>query len=220
MQDAQAVPTGPEERFAPRQKRRRGRILLTVGIVFIAAAVGIGGYLAWILWGTGLITQRWQNQLRGGFERTIDTRSPPPQGTRQAARPLVLPGDAVAILQIPRIGLDMVVVEGTGTEDLKKGPGHYTDTAYPWQDHGRVGIAGHRTTYLHPFFDLDEVRPGDPIILQTQYGTYTYEVTRVFVTLPDDGSVLDQTRRPTLVLTTCDPRYSASHRLIVDAVRT
>ncbi|HEX9124081.1 MAG TPA: sortase, partial [Actinomycetota bacterium] len=195
--------------------RRRGRILFAVGALFIAAALGIGGYLAWQLWGTGLTTQRLQSELRRGFEKKIDTRAP---GSAPAT-PIRIPGGAVAILQIPRIGLDMVVVEGTSTEDLKKGPGHYADTAFPWQDQGRVGIAGHRTTYLHPFFDLDRMRPGDRIVLQTEYGTYRYQVTRVFVTAPDDGSVLDQTRRPTLVLTTCNPRYSASQRLIVDAIR-
>jgi sortase A len=195
--------------------RRRGRILFAVGVLFIGAALGIGGYLAWQLWGTGLTTQRLQSELRRGFEERIDTKAP----EKAPARPVQMPGGAVAIMQIPRIDLDMVVVEGTSTEDLKKGPGHYTDTAYPWQDHGRVGIAGHRTTYLHPFFDLDRMRPGDPIILQTEYGTYRYRVTRVFITTPDDGSVLGQTSRPTLVLTTCNPRYSAAQRLIVDAVR-
>ncbi|MFB3738517.1 MAG: sortase [Candidatus Velamenicoccus archaeovorus] len=195
--------------------RRRGRILFAAGVLLIGAALGIGGYLAWQLWGTGLTTQRLQAELRRGFEKKIDTRSP----KAAPARVVQVPGGAVAILEIPRIGLDMVVVEGTSTEDLKKGPGHYSDTAYPWQDHGRVGIAGHRTTYLHPFYDLDRMRPGDPIVLRTEYGTYRYRVTRVFITTPDDGSVLDQTARPTLVLTTCNPRYSAAERLIVDAVR-
>ncbi|HZD78828.1 MAG TPA: sortase [Actinomycetota bacterium] len=220
MDSASADPAGAwPRRGSPPRRRRRGRILFAIGAALIAASLAIGSYLGWQLWGTGLATQRWQSQLRKGFEKQIDTQVATP--TAGSADPrVVLPGQAVAILQIPRIGLDMVVVEGTGIEDLKKGPGHYTDTAYPWQDHGRVGIAGHRTTYLHPFFHLDQVRPGDRIILQTRYGTYDYEVTRVFVTLPDDGSVLEQTRRPTLVLTTCEPRYSASHRLIVDAVRT
>ena len=59
---------------------------------------------------------------------------------------------------IPSIDLDVVVVQGTDYESLKKGPGHYLDTADPWEDTGRVGIAGHRTTYLAPFFDLDRCR--------------------------------------------------------------
>jgi len=135
-----------------------------------------------------------------------------------------VPGRAVAILVIPRIHLDMVVVEGTDTESLKKGPGHYTQTAYPWEDHGRVGIAGHRTTYGAPFWSLDRLRPGDPIILKTEYGIFRYVVTRTVITppsgiLPSGRSVLAQTERPTLVLTTCNPRFSASQRLVVFADR-
>jgi sortase A len=83
-----------------------------------------------------------------------------------------------------------------------------------------VGIAGHRTTYLHPFYSLDRVAPGDLITLRTAHGTYIYRVTKTFV-IPADGSgyVLNQTNKPTLVLTTCAPRYSATHRLIVTADR-
>jgi sortase A len=118
----------------------------------------------------------------------------------------------------------MVVVEGTDTEALERGPGHYEGTAFPWQPHGRVAIAGHRTTYLHPFYSLDALRRGDPIVLRTEYGTFTYEVTHTYITAPDgilpDGSyVLDQTPAPTLALTTCNPRYSAAQRLIVLADR-
>jgi sortase A len=125
------------------------------------------------------------------------------------------------VIQIPRIDLDMVVVQGTDYESLKEGPGHYLDTADPWDPTGRVGIAGHRTTYLHPFFDLDRVQPGDTIQLQTAYGTFTYTVTHNFV-MPEAtaGVVLEQTKRPTLVLTTCNPRYASSQRLIVEADRT
>jgi sortase A len=153
--------------------------------------------------------------MRPNFERTIGTKAP----TDPTANAVRVPGNAVAILKIPRIDLNIVVVEGTDTESLKRGPGHYADTAYPWQDHGRVGIAGHRTTYLHPFYDLNEMKQGDPIVLETEYGTFRYVVTRVFVITPDNSSVLDQTKNPTLVLTTCNPRYSAAERLIVVADR-
>jgi sortase A len=83
-----------------------------------------------------------------------------------------------------------------------------------------VGIAGHRTTYLAPFWSLDKLGPGDAVILRTQYGTYHYDVTGSRTIAPSDASVLDQTARPTLVLTTCTPRFSASERLIVFANRT
>ena len=118
----------------------------------------------------------------------------------------------------PAIDLDFIVVEGTDHDSLKKGAGHYPDTADPWDGSGRVGIAGHRTTYLAPFFDLEDVVPGDRITLLTEFGTFDYEVTRNFV-IPSAGSgrVLRQTDAPTLVLTTCNPKYSSSERLIVEA---
>lgn len=83
-----------------------------------------------------------------------------------------------------------------------------------------MGIAGHRTTYLHPFWSIDRLRAGDVIRLQTRFGTYTYEVTKTQVVLPSATWVLQQTREPTLVLTACTPRFSATHRLIVFATRT
>jgi LPXTG-site transpeptidase (sortase) family protein len=113
----------------------------------------------------------------------------------------------------------MVVVEGTSTEDLKKGPGHYSDTAYPWQRTGRVGIAGHRTTYLHPFWNLDKLRSGDRVRLVTEYGSFDYAVTGSREVLPSAVSVLRATRAPTLVLTACTPRFSAARRLVVFATR-
>lgn len=214
VQDTASVEAALRE-ASERRRKRQGRALRIAGYVLLAGAVGIGAYLAWLLWGTGLTTKRIQAELRPQIEKELGTREP----SDPSANRVRLPGQAIAILQIPRIDLDMVVVEGTDTESLKMGPGHYANTAYPWQDHGRVGIAGHRTTYLHPFYNLDKVRKSDPIILETEYGTFRYVVTRVFVTSPSNVSVLDQTKDPTLVLTTCNPRFSASQRLIVLADR-
>ena len=186
------------------------------GILCLVFASGLAGYIGWTLWGTGLTTQHAQEQLRPGFVDRIGTKTgqpPPPDRLR-------LPGTAYAEIVIPRIDLDMIVVEGTDEAALEKGPGHYSDTADPWQDTGRVGIAGHRTTYLHPFGNLDQLGVGDEITLRTEYGTFRYVVNDVFV-VPAEGSgkVLTQTARPTLVLTTCHPKYSASQRLIVTADR-
>lgn len=211
----EAQPDLPQERLE--RRRRQGAVLRVIGILFLVAAFGIGGYVGWLLWGTGLATARAQDDLRQGFQTDVGSRDPskaPP--AEQVAK---VPGKAVAIIVIPKIDLDMVVVEGTDTESLKKGPGHYTQTAYPWEDHGRVGIAGHRTTYLHPFWSLDELEEGDRITLQTEYGIYNYRVTRQLIIQPSEGWVLDPTRRPTLVLTTCNPRFSASQRLVVFAER-
>ena len=207
--------TRPQRSASRRRRRRVALALRALAILLVAGGLAIGGDIAWELWGTGFTTQRLQAEMRPNFEEKLGTRVPS-DPTANAVR---VPGNAVAILKIPRIHLNMVVVEGTDTESLKKGPGHYADTAYPWQDHGRVGIAGHRTTYLHPFYDLNEMREGDRIILETEYGTFQYVVTRVSVVSPDSSSVLDQTKDPTLVLTTCNPRYSAAERLIVIASR-
>jgi sortase A len=205
------------QRAMRERRRRQGRALRIAGALFLVVAVAIGGYLGWLLWGTGLTTKHAQAELRPTFERAVGTKDPsnaPP--TEQVVK---VPGKAVAILVIPRLDLDMVVVEGTGTEDLKKGPGHYSNTAYPWEDQGRVGIAGHRTTYGAPFWSLDKLAEGDRITLQTEYGTYNYRVTRSLIIEPGEGWVLDPTTRPTLVLTTCNPRFSASQRLVVFAER-
>jgi sortase A len=180
-------------------------------------AAGLGGYIGWLLWGTGLTTKAAQNELKHDFTQVIDTKDPaqaPPAGVEP------LRASAYAELVIPRIDLDLIVVQGTDTESLKKGPGHYPDTADPWDPTGRVGIAGHRTTYLAPFYSLDAMQVGDTMTLRTEYGTFDYHVTRVYV-IPEAGSgiVLTQTNEPTLVLTTCNPRYSSRERLIVIADR-
>lgn len=192
-------------------------MLKWLGIVCLVIASGLAGYIGWTLWGTGLATERAQESLRPSFVDRIDTKDPseaPPSGR------LPLPGTAYAQLVIPRISLDMIVVEGVDAVDLEKGPGHYPDTADPWDDDGRVAIAGHRTTYLHPFGNLDEMRVGDEITLRTEFGVFRYAVSDVFA-IPTEGSgkVLTQTAEPTLVLTTCHPEFSASERLIVTAER-
>ena len=210
-----AEATLPPARSSPRPRRPLSALILKwFGVACLMVASVLGGYIGWLLWGTGLTTQREQARLRPGIEHVLNTKD-----AKKSPNVVKLPGDAVAVLVIPRIDLNMVVVEGTDTESLKKGPGHYSDSAYPWQDHGRVAIAGHRTTYLHPFYSLDKLRQGDPIILKTEYGTFRYVVSRSFIIDPSDGSVLDQTDAPTLVLTTCNPRYSAAQRLIVTAHR-
>jgi sortase A len=215
--EGSAVPLRPPAR---RRRSRVGRILQIAGLVLIAAAILLTGYLWWNLWGTGYATQRAQEDLRPAFERNVASLIP----ADAPDRVVKVPGNAVAIIRIPKIDVDYVVVEGTNTEALKKGPGHYTDTAYPWQDTGRVGIAGHRTTYGAPFWSLNELRVGDRIVLATEYGIFDYRIARTVVTppsgiLPSGDYVLRQTVGPSLVLTTCNPRFSASTRLVVIADR-
>jgi sortase A len=199
------------------QKRRprRGRVLRIIGLVLILAALALGGYVWWTLWGTGFATRAAQEDLRPAFQERIASRP----ADEAPPRTVNVPGSAVAILRIPKIELDYVVVEGTDTESLKKGPGHYSWTSYPWEDTGRVGIAGHRTTYGAPFWSLNELKPGDRIVLATEYGIFNYRVTESRIILPSNAAVLHQTENPTLILTTCNPRFSAAERLVIFATR-
>ncbi len=125
-------------------------------------------------------------------------------------------GAPVGYLSIPKIGLDDAIVEGVGEAQLQQGPGHYPGTPLPGEA-GNAAIAGHRTTYAAPFYDLNELHPGDLIYAQTAQGTFTYSVTQSFTVVPTNVSVLDSTAQPTLTLTTCNPRYSAAQRLVVKA---
>lgn len=198
--------------------RERSRIraaLRAFGFGCLMVAAGLAGYVGWLLWGTGLETARAQEQLGDEIRPLFEHPTPPREDERY------LPGEAYAAIVIPSIDIDFIVVEGTDYVSLKKGPGHYPASADPWDWTGQVAIAGHRTTYLHPFLNLDRVHEGDEIQLFTKHGTFRYEVDRVFVlSEAESGRAIVDTVRPTLVLTTCNPKYSSRERLIVTATLT
>jgi sortase A len=127
-------------------------------------------------------------------------------------------GDPITKISIPAADLKpTVVVEGTGASALRAGAGHYPNTPLPGEE-GNVAIAGHRTTYGKPFANLDHLKIGDEIFLETPVGKYTYKVARdPFVVTPTDFSVISQTPGKTLTLTTCHPKGSARQRLVVKA---
>jgi sortase A len=131
------------------------------------------------------------------------------------ARRLVA-GDAIGRIDIPRIGADFDVVQGTDTSSLEKGPGHYPATALPGLDR-TVAIAGHRTTYLAPFRRINELKPGDPIVVNMPYARFTYVVQKIQIVLPTALWVTADVGYERLVLSACHPLYSASHRIIVFA---
>jgi sortase A len=192
-----------------RRGRRKGRALQFLGKTLLAAGFVLAAYIVWLLWGTGIYTARQQDTLRQEITARIEDPRPDPGAP--------IPGVAYAILEIPSIEVDEVVVEGTDVETLKKGPGHYAKTSDPWETTGRVGIAGHRTTYGAAFWDLDKVERGDGITLRTELGTFEYRVTEVEEVLPTQVEVLQDTKDPSLILTTCSPKFSAALRLIVVA---
>jgi len=123
---------------------------------------------------------------------------------------------AVGRLRAGAIGLDAVVVEGTGGTTLRKGPGHYPDTPLPGEP-GTVGIAGHRTTYGAPFRRVDDLEAGDPIELEMPYGRFTYRVERTRIVPPTAVWVTRRVAYDRLVLTACHPLYSAAQRIVVFA---
>jgi sortase A len=125
-------------------------------------------------------------------------------------------GDAIARLVVPRMHLNVVVVNGTTTSDLRRGPGRELHTFMPGE--GRlVYIAGHRTTYAAPFSHIDDMRPGDRIFVRLPYASITYRVTGHRIVGADDVSVLKSGPREQLVLQACHPRFFATHRYLVYA---
>jgi sortase A len=207
-----------------------GRALVTVGILILL-------FVVYQLWGTGLFTARAQDHLQNDFQQQVqeaenDTVGPIPTTAKPATTPtttyhfshrlapLTTPpdGEVEGGISIPAIGANFWYVEGTSRDDLKKGPGHYPGTPLPGTL-GNAAIAGHRTTYLHPFGDLDKLKPGDDIIIATLAGTvFDYKVSQnPFNVYPTDVWVVANTPDAQLTLTACTPKGSAAQRIVVKA---
>jgi sortase A len=153
-------------------------------------------------------------------ERTVLARLPDP-GLQLAFKARSLRrraenGQAIGRLEAPSIGLDVIVVQGTDTGDLRKGPGHYPSTAFPGEG-STVAIAGHRTTYGAPFRDVDDLERGDRIVMRMPYGRLTYRVERTRIVDPSAVGVVRDVGHEQLVLTACHPLYSAAQRIVVFA---
>ena len=203
----------------PSTRSRVRRVLFGVGVFLLGAGLLVVAFWAYLVWGTAVGQHAAQARLSTALARryevpttsspTTEPRAPTPSG------PFVWPalgnGDPVARLVIPRIGLDMVVVEGTDTADLREGPGHYPTTPLPGQA-GNVAIAGHRTTYAHPFYNLNELSPGDVIELSVPGHDWRYLVTTQLVVAPTDVAVAGPLGPGSwLTLTTCNPRVLGRH---------
>ncbi|MFN2504104.1 MAG: class E sortase [Acidimicrobiales bacterium] len=191
-----------------------GKTLIAFGILLFL-------FVAYQLWGTGITERREQKALGAAFQQRLLTTPPtlPTPGDPVNAQPPPPPpelGEAAAMIEIPKIDLKKFVVEGVGVEDLKAGPGHYPETPMPGEK-GNAAIAGHRTTYGAPFYDLDSLEAGDPIFVSTSAGRFRYDVTDTLIVDPSESSVLDATEDDRLTLTTCNPRFSAAERMIVVA---
>lgn len=136
----------------------------------------------------------------------------------QVASGSVADGKPIGRIIVPAMGLDMVMVQGVGTSALESGPGHYPGSPMPCTL-GDAAIAGHRTTFLHPFYSLNTLKPGDLVEIKTAAWTCAYAVSSPpFSVLPSDSAVVSNTPgHYNLTLTTCTPIGSSSHRLVVKA---
>ncbi|MFP5577075.1 MAG: class E sortase [Acidimicrobiia bacterium] len=212
---------------------RLARVLSGVGRILMWSGTLVLLFVAYQLWGTGLAHARAQDGLEDDFAALLDTTTttstttttteagdrPARSTTTTTAAPAPPPddGEAVARISIPKIGVDQIVVEGVGRDDLKKGPGHYPHTPLPGQP-GNSAIAGHRTTYGQPFHRVDELAPGDEILVTTLQGTFRYEVSGTEIVLPSQVEVIEDQGDDRLTLTSCHPKYSARQRIIVSAL--
>jgi sortase A len=205
-----------------------GELLVTGGLVVLL-------FVVYELFVTDWFTDRRQAELTDQLQAAWD---------RGASVPRDVPvGEAFAVLHIPRLGADYsrVVLEGTDEDELKQGPGHYVGTAMPGE-RGNVGLAGHRVGKGSPFLDLDQLRPGDPIVVETADSWFVYRVLGDRATgnvagdssgipgqeivSPSDVQVISPTPDAPasaaatgsyLTLTTCHPRFSARQRLVIHA---
>ena len=203
------------------------------GKFMISVGFGILMFVGWTLWGTGLYTARQQVLLDGQFAAAPEIDLQFDDGTVEVPANFDPgPGRPVFRLRIPAIDFNQMVVQGVGTEELRKGPGHFpscrdgferplcTDLDQIWPGEvGRAIISGHRTTYGAPFYNLDRLKNGDEIVTETKWGEFTYEVTDKEIVPPDSRDIANPAAATfaEIVLTTCNPRFSAAERLIVYA---
>lgn len=181
------------------------RLLIITGLAMIA-----------YYYGTGVYTFTIQRNLRHDWARLSAGKVGRPGG--RSHKPSLV-GQAFGRLRIPKLGLDVIVLEGADRSTLMRGPGHITGTAVP-ESRGNTAISGHRTTFGAPFAELDRLATGDRVVLNTLSGEYVYIVSGRAVVKPTDLAVIGQQFKDRLTLTTCDPPSSAVRRLAVWARRS
>ena len=205
------------------------RVLRGLGWLFISVGVVVLLYLVYSL----LYTNRTTAQAQEGLsDEWLELQDPEDElaGEGEDGKSVAIdPGTAVAALEFRRPNSDvplvhkkpLYVVQGVTLANLQRGPGHYPGTALPGQK-GNFAVAGHRTTYGAPFFNLDQLRKGDEVLVTTRGGKkFTYRVRSQEIVSPSDTWVIEpdplKTGKKTLTLTTCNPRFSNAERLIVFA---
>lgn len=187
--------------------------MITAGVIILL-------FVAYQLLGTNLTEEHNQSKLAKQFNAAVTAAKDSSSSDDSTIGPTVNtpPGGAIDHLVIPKIGVNRYVVQGTDEDDLTRGPGHYVNTVFPGED-GNSAIAGHRTTYGAPFFNINELTTGDLIYITNLAGKkFTYKVSQPpLVVSPNDTAVLNPTPYARLTLTSCNPRFLATSRIIIIA---
>jgi sortase A len=207
--------------------RATGTALIVLGVVAL-----VWGFATW-KWGdplTAAYTSWQQRKLSREYESLVSAyRSPPPTAAVRRRRQVhrldlaarrfrahTHSGQAIGRIHVDRLDLDMVLVEGTDADSLRKGPGRDRRTYMPGEGQ-LVYIAGHRTTFGAPFAHIDSLRRGDRVVLQMPYGRFVYGVTGSVIVPADDLARLRTHGHEVIALQACHPRFSARERYIVYA---
>jgi sortase A len=218
----------------PRRARSRRGLRVLANVLIVVGVLVLADALLAVIWQeplSGLYTHFRQGALNHKLETLESTPLAPvekraiarlPDTDQQlafAARAFarrIEDGDPIGRIRLPAAGINRVMVQGTGTSDLRSGPGHYPYTPLPGQ-RGTVAVAGHRTTYGAPFRHLDAVHKGDRLQLSMPYGVFDYRVEKTLIVKPTDVWVTHRVGYDRLILSACHPLYSAAQRIIVFA---
>ncbi|HEX3510744.1 MAG TPA: class E sortase [Solirubrobacteraceae bacterium] len=220
---------------APGRSRPAKAMRAVAVVLILAGALALADAVVTLLWQepiSWLYATLRQDHLEGALHKVEET-PPTPIETRdlasirdersriaflaRALQARTGDGGAVGRIVIPRIGANFVVVKGTDTEDLKSGPGIYSETGFPGTD-ATTAIAGHRTTYLAPFRHIDSLPPGSWISLDMPYAQLRYQVIGSRVVQPTDvQAAVGDAGYSRLVLSACTPLFTAEKRLLVYA---
>jgi len=210
-----------------RALRGLSTVLIVSGVLLLADAVLT---LVWQEPVSAFLAQQDQDRLAGDL---LDIEKAPPTGLEQRALSVLdarqrvaflarmlrrrsAEGAAIGRIKIPKIDANFVLVNGTSHDALTKGPGLYPQTPFPGVP-GTTAIAGHRTTYLAPFRHIDELKKGDDIEVDMPYARFTYSFEKQLIVQPSALWVLHRVDHDRLVLSACNPLYSAAQRIIIFA---
>lgn len=213
--EARRAARAAKDSFGVIASRAVGELFITFGVVMLL-------FVTYQLWWTNVLAGQETDQAKEQIEDTWAKGETKPEAFE--------PGEGFAIMYIPKLDVVVPVAEGIDkTKVLDKGmAGHYAEgklkTAMPSDKQGNFAVAGHRNTHGEPFRYINRLKPGDPIVVETQNAYYTYEMASILPqTTPSNVSVIDPVPKGSgftepgryITLTTCTPEFTSTYRMIV-----